>query len=118
MKLRDLTENNEILGRNGGHLTSAAFLDFSNSLKTYGKDEAVRQCALESHTTNDVVEFVRTHQLEEIVDLVEGGHVELFFTPSEEEGAKGDYDEALKSGKVDVSGTQWYTKEEMLKVPY
>ena len=96
----------------------ASFLDFSRNLKTYGEDEAIRQVALESHTTDDLVEFVRTNKLEETVDLVEGGHVELLFTPTEEEGVKRDYDDALKSGAVDVSRTQWYTKEEMLKVPF
>ncbi|EGN96963.1 hypothetical protein SERLA73DRAFT_185222 [Serpula lacrymans var. lacrymans S7.3] len=99
-------------GRNGGHLTPAAFFDFKRHVTEYGTDEAIRSLALEAHTASSLVSIINAHGLEEKVDLVEGGHIDLLITEKEVEDARDDYEAAEKAG-VDLRNVQWMSKEEM-----
>ncbi|EJC99722.1 DAO-domain-containing protein [Fomitiporia mediterranea MF3/22] len=99
-------------GRNGGHLTPATFLDFARLAKEMGVEEAKKQFALEDHSADSLVEIIKANRLEDIVDLVSGGHIQLCFTDEELEGVRVDYERAKESG-LDVSTVTFLTKEEV-----
>jgi hypothetical protein len=46
------------------------------------------------------------------VDLVEGGHVRLYFTDREKEEAEADFSAARDAG-VDLSSVEWLSRGEM-----
>ncbi|KAJ7148514.1 FAD dependent oxidoreductase [Mycena crocata] len=98
--------------RNGGHLTPAVFLDFCGYQAKYGTYQAIRSFDLENHTAAEIVKLIREEGWTEAVDLVEGGHTTIFFTPSEFKEANADF-EAAKAAGVDLGGVQWLTREQM-----
>lgn len=104
-----------ILGRNGGHLTPIAFIDFGDLQARYGQQEALKALELEKHTANDVLEFISSQNIADAVDLVAGGHVTMFATDGEYSRAKDDY-EAAKAAGVDLEGVEWLSVEEMRSV--
>ncbi|KAE9401989.1 FAD dependent oxidoreductase [Gymnopus androsaceus JB14] len=99
-------------GRNGGHLTPIAFIDFGDLQARYGQQEALKALELEKHTANDVLEFISSQNIADAVDLVAGGHVTMFATDGEYSRAKDDY-EAAKAAGVDLEGVEWLSVEEM-----
>ncbi|CCL99502.1 uncharacterized protein FIBRA_01520 [Fibroporia radiculosa] len=99
-------------GRNGGHLTPIAFRDFRPAATAHGTDEALRWLALERHTATEIVKIIQEHELEQTVDLVEGGHIDLMFTPEEVADMKADY-EAAKEAGVDLNNVRWFDEAEM-----
>lgn len=99
------------LGRNGGHLTPGLFLDFSGHVK----DKGLKQYALERHSVADILRIIKENGLEETVDLVSGGHIDLMFTEEELKAAQEDFRLAQEAG-ANLSEAQWFTAEEMEKV--
>ncbi|KAG9123692.1 hypothetical protein FRC07_014255 [Ceratobasidium sp. 392] len=94
-------------GRNGGHLTAASIHDFQERVNFYGKDEALRDIALERHTVSSVLEFLdKIPNAAEEVNLVRGGHVSLLFSPEEVEAARADIAAASEAG-LDLTGVEW-----------
>ncbi|TFK48505.1 FAD dependent oxidoreductase [Heliocybe sulcata] len=100
-------------GRNGGHLTPRAFMKFSTYAELYGEHEALSSLAIEHHTSNGIVNIVKSAGLELAVDLVEGGHVDVFFDEESEIEARADYKAAHDAG-ADLQDVQWMDKEDML----
>lgn len=103
------------LGRNGGHLTPGLFLDFSGHVKDMGISEGLKQYALERHSVADILRIIKENGLEETVDLVSGGHIDLMFTEEELKAAQEDFRLAQEAG-ANLSEAQWFTAEEMEKV--
>ena len=82
-----------------------------------GAKEALKQYALEKHTADDLTNFIKDNGLEEAVDFVTGGHIDLIFTEQEFEIAKDDFRLAKEAG-ADLSDAQWFPIEEMKKVVF
>ncbi|KAI1787022.1 FAD dependent oxidoreductase [Ganoderma leucocontextum] len=101
-------------GRNGGHLTPAAFQDFVHHATVYGEDDAVRAAALEQHTVSDIVNIVNDAGKQEETDLVAGGHITLLFTEPEVVQTKADYDAAAAAG-INVDNVQFLTADDVQK---
>ncbi|KAJ7923506.1 FAD dependent oxidoreductase [Mycena leptocephala] len=97
--------------RNGGHLTPVVFLDFCAYESKYGTEQAMRSFELENHTTSEIVKLIREEGWTETVDLIQGGHTTIFFTPGELAASKADY-EAAKVAGIDLTDVRWLTKEE------
>ncbi|KZT21021.1 FAD dependent oxidoreductase [Neolentinus lepideus HHB14362 ss-1] len=97
-------------GRNGGHLTPRAFMEFSTYSELYGEQEALKSLAIEHHTAEGILGSLKSAGLERAVDLVEGGHINIFFTEQSELDAKADY-EAAKAAGADLRGVEWMEKE-------
>lgn len=107
------------LGRNGGHLTPAVFLDFAAQETLYGTTEALKAFALENYTSTAIVRILSEAGLRDAVDHVDGGHTVLLFTPEEEKSIRRDYEVAVRAGmdlQSDSSGVRWVGKEDMMKV--
>ena len=102
-------------GRNGGHLTPAGFLDFKMREKLMGAKEALKQYALEAHSVREIINIIKGNNLEEKVDLVSGGHLDLIFTETELTEAKLDF-EAAKAAGADLDYVRWFSQSEMTKV--
>ena len=85
-------------GRNGGHLTPAAFSGFNARTTTYGPDEARRSYALEAYTTSSFVNLIREHGWTNDVDLVDGGHTDLLFTDRHIKETQRDCEAAVRAG--------------------
>lgn len=83
--------------------------------QAYGIGEALKQLAIEQYTANEIVRVVESHGVEDAVDLVAGGHIDLLFSEEDAEYFNADY-EAAKQAGVDVSAVEWYTKEDMIRV--
>ncbi|KAH7914955.1 FAD dependent oxidoreductase [Hygrophoropsis aurantiaca] len=108
-------------GRNGGHLTPAAFLSFASRAAAYGTQDAARSYALEAHVTSDLVRIVQEQAWVDEVDLVDNGHIGVFMTPEEEADAKLDWDaaNATCNGKGTgmepyLRGVEWLSRERMI----
>ncbi|KAF5390115.1 hypothetical protein D9757_003826 [Collybiopsis confluens] len=100
-------------GRNGGHLTPAVFIDFCNFKARYGQQEALKAFELEHHTEKSILNFVSSHNLEQTVDLVPGGHITVFVTNEELMRAREDFAAAGAAG-INPLNVEWLTSEEML----
>ncbi|TCD71719.1 hypothetical protein EIP91_005485 [Steccherinum ochraceum] len=100
-------------GRNGGHLTETRqfFHEFSRMAQQQGTDEAVRAKALEHYNVQGIVSFIREEHLEDHVDLVSGGLLQLFTNDEEYRITLAQYD-AAKAAGVNVEDIQWLTAEE------
>ena len=85
-------------GRNGGHLTPAAFSGFDARMTAYGPDEAKRSYALEAYTTSSFVNLIREHGWTNDVDLVDGGHIDLLFTDQHVKETQRDREAAVRAG--------------------
>ncbi|KAH9893649.1 FAD dependent oxidoreductase [Cubamyces lactineus] len=101
-------------GRNGGHLTAAAFEDFTAHSALFGTDDAKRAIALEQRTVSQIVNLVKQSGNEGALDLVPGGRVNLLFTEPEVVQARIDL-EAAKAAGIDVSHVDFLTKEQVEK---
>ncbi|KAF9005212.1 FAD dependent oxidoreductase [Cyathus striatus] len=101
-------------GRNGGHLTPAAFLDFTSLAASYGVSEAMKAFKLENHTSDEIIAILKAHGLEANVDLVPGGHTTLFLTHKELDAVRADYKAAKQAGvNLDAHKVEWISKDEM-----
>lgn len=108
-------------GRNGGHLTRNAFSAFLRREAVYGTSEALKSYRLEEYTANSLVDFITARGLGDAVDLVEGGHLQIFRTEDDEIAARKDY-EAYQAARVAHFGApeelsvRWVGTEELAKV--
>lgn len=85
-------------GRNGGHITPAAFFEFHARATKYGPEEAKRSYALEAHTASSLVRLIHDHGWTDDVDLVHGGHISLLFSDKQVEKAWRDREAAADAG--------------------
>jgi len=106
-----------VAGRNGGHLSPVAFSNFDLASQRFGADEALRWLALERHTVTEIVKIVEEHGLEEAVDLVNSGRIELLITPEELADAQADY-EAARAAGVHLDDVHWLTENETFGSSY
>ncbi|KAG1747870.1 FAD dependent oxidoreductase [Suillus paluster] len=97
-------------GRNGGHLTPAAFLGFAQRQALFGMVEATKSYELEQHTTSLLVKIIEENGWTSDIDLVEGGHINLLFTEKEEKEANKDY-EMARQAQLNLDGIEWLPKE-------
>ncbi|KAG1899126.1 FAD dependent oxidoreductase-domain-containing protein [Suillus fuscotomentosus] len=107
-------------GRNGGHLTPAAFTRFAQRQALFDTVEAIKSYELEQHTTSLLVKIIEENGWASDVDLVEGGHISLLFTEKEAKNAHNDFDMA-RQAQLNLDGVEWLSKEELEKeygVPY
>ncbi|KAL4066328.1 FAD dependent oxidoreductase, partial [Scleroderma yunnanense] len=104
-------------GRNGGHLTPISFFNFAGQEEQYGIEEAIRSSALETYTASSIVNVIERHGWSKEIDLVNGGHVSLFFTQDEIKRLERDFERA-KSAGLDLDDVQWLTAEETFGTPY
>ena len=102
-------------GRNGGHLTPAAFLEFAKRQELFDTVEAKKSYELEQHTASLLVQIIEENGWASDVDLVEGGHIGLLFTEKGEEEANKDY-EMARQAQVDLDGVEWLPKEKVQEV--
>lgn len=63
----------------------------------------------------EILKIIHDHHLENVVDLVPGGHVSLLFTESEVQSAKSDYESAQKEG-VDLRAIEWLDSDQVFAV--
>ncbi|KAF8141326.1 FAD dependent oxidoreductase [Boletus edulis] len=99
-------------GRNGGHLTPAAFSEFHDRASKYGPEEAKRSYALEAHTASSLVRIIQDHGWVNDVDLVHGGHIKLLCSDQQVESAQRDREAAVDAG-WSLEGTLGLSKEEV-----
>ncbi|KAG2072464.1 FAD dependent oxidoreductase [Suillus decipiens] len=99
-------------GRNGGHLTPAAFLGFSQRRAFFNTVEAIKSYELEKHTASLLVKIIEGNGWASDIDLVEGGHINLLFTEEEEKDAHKDFDTA-RQAQLNLDGVEWLSKEEL-----
>lgn len=104
-----------LLGRNGGHLSANVHEGFSDREKIYGTDDAIREVALQQHNVSELLKVIRDNGKNTDLDVVAGGHLELFFTEKELEDAKADFLAAQAAG-VDIQYVEWLSKEEVQAV--
>ncbi len=102
-------------GRNGGHLTTYVFQDFHNLANKYGVEQAKAGFALENYTSHAIVKIIEDEGLEDVVNLVHGGHTSIFMTEALEAKRRKDYEEALVAG-MNLDAVKWHSKEEMKAV--
>ncbi|KAF4622053.1 hypothetical protein D9613_009136 [Agrocybe pediades] len=98
-------------GRNGGHLTQNVASSFLAKEARYNTTEAVKSFLLEEYNAKKLVQFIKDRNLEETVDLVNGGHVTLFRTEREAKSVKEDWEAAKKAGFD--TGARWVENEEL-----
>ncbi|KAG1897088.1 FAD dependent oxidoreductase-domain-containing protein [Suillus fuscotomentosus] len=99
-------------GRNGGHLTPAAFLEFAQRQALFDTVEAIKSYKFEQHTASLLVKIIEENGWASDVDLVEGGHINLLFTEKEAENAHKDFDTASQA-QLNLDGVEWLSKEEL-----
>ncbi|KAF8183638.1 FAD dependent oxidoreductase-domain-containing protein [Pholiota molesta] len=106
-------------GRNGGHLVRNVFSSFLSRQALHNTSEAIKTYLLEDYTAKALVNFIKENNLDDTVDLVEGGHITLFRTEEEDNSAKKDYEAAKAAGLGSDSdggmGVRWITNEELIK---
>lgn len=108
----DSSHSSGLAGRNGGHLTPAAFSGFHARATKYGPEEAKRGYALEAHTTSSLTRLIQDHGWTDYVDLVHGGHIDLLFSDQEVEVSQGDREAAVGAG-WSLDGVLVLNKEEV-----
>jgi hypothetical protein len=96
------------------------FSSFLSRQALHNISEAIKMYLLEDYTAKALVNFIKEKNLEDAVDLVEGGHMTLFRTEEEDNNAKKDYEAAKAAGLGSDSdggmGVRWITNEELIKV--
>ncbi|KAH9475491.1 hypothetical protein JR316_0012602 [Psilocybe cubensis] len=102
--------------RNGGHLTPILFHGFSALQARYNTTEALKSFALEAHTSDAIVKFIKQNGLEHEVDLVEGGHLTLLRNKIEEQAFRDDWEKVKSAGSVGPDAkVEWIDNEELSK---
>lgn len=107
-------------GRNGGHLVRNVFNSFISRQASHNTSEAIKTYLLEKYTADSLVDFINDRNLEDEVDLVEGGHITLLRTEQEEIDARNDYEAAKAAGLIadGEMGVRWVGNEELQQVFY
>ncbi|KAF8584249.1 FAD dependent oxidoreductase [Ramaria rubella] len=77
----------------------------------YSAAEALKRLALETHTADSIVSLIESTGHEAEVDLVHGGHLDLFFSDREEVEWRADW-EAAKAAGVDPARVQFLSRNE------
>lgn len=93
-----MTSGSGATGRNGGHLTANTFQEFTHAEAAYGRSEAVKGLALEEWTVQEMLKLIASKGISKQVDLVAGGHNELFTTPAAAAARKADHEAVLEAG--------------------
>ncbi|KAG2141859.1 FAD dependent oxidoreductase [Suillus clintonianus] len=78
----------------------------------FGRAEAMRAYEVEAYTTRSIVSTIQEFGWADDVDLVNGGHMRVYFTEEAACDAKKDL-ECATSSSLDMEATQWVEKEEM-----
>jgi hypothetical protein len=104
-----------LVGRNGGHLTPAAFLEFAQRQALFDTVEAIKSYKLEQHTASLLVKIIEENGWASDLDLVEGGHINLLFTEKEAKNAHKDFDMA-RQAQLDLDGVEWLSQKEVEEV--
>jgi hypothetical protein len=103
------------VGRNGGHLTAAVHEGFVAREKLFGRDDALREIALEQYNIVELLKVITEASQATETDVVSGGHVELLFTEAEYLNSRADFLAAQEAG-VDVRFVEWLSKDEVQSV--
>lgn len=104
-----------VIGRNGGHLTSVVHGGFKARAALFGAEDALREIALQQYNVAELLNIITANGHVAEVDLVSGGHVELFFTEQEYINSRADFAAAEKAG-VDVRCVEWLSEEDVQTV--
>ncbi|KJA16039.1 hypothetical protein HYPSUDRAFT_47784 [Hypholoma sublateritium FD-334 SS-4] len=104
-------------GRNGGHLVRNVFNSFISRQASHNTSEAIKTYLLEKYTADSLVAFINDRNLQDEVDLVEGGHITLLRTEQEETDARNDYEAAKAAGLISDGkmGVRWLGNVELQK---
>ncbi|KAG2029914.1 hypothetical protein BDR03DRAFT_825229, partial [Suillus americanus] len=97
-------------GRNGGHLTPTAFLEFAQRQALFDTVEAIKSYELQQHTASLLVKIIEEKDWASDIDLIEGGHINILFTDKEERDAHKDCYMA-RQARLDLDGIEWLPKE-------
>ena len=100
------------LGRNGGHLRAGTYIGYAAREVAFGRDEATRAYEVEAYTTRSIVSTIQEHRWNDDVDMVNGGHVRVYFTEEAASSAKKDLERA-RASSLDLKAVRWIGKEEM-----
>ncbi|TDL26499.1 FAD dependent oxidoreductase [Rickenella mellea] len=101
-------------GRNGGHLTPKTYAHFRKDVDRYGLMEALKEVLVEERTVKELWQIIRENSLEDTVDVVAEGRIELMFTEEAMKKDLADY-QAAKDAGADVDSVEWFSREEMEK---
>ncbi|KAJ4464376.1 FAD dependent oxidoreductase [Lentinula aciculospora] len=99
-------------GRNGGHLTPYSFFNYREYEGKYGSIEALKSLQLENRTAMAMVSVIEKYTLNDIVDLVAGGHVSLISSEKEYMQLRAEYLAAHRAG-LNVGEVEWLKKEDV-----
>lgn len=96
------------------------FNSFISRQASHNTSEAIKTYLLEKYTADSLVDFINDRNLEDEVDLVEGGHITLLRTEQEEIDARNDYEAAKAAGLIadGEMGVRWVGNEELQQVFY
>jgi hypothetical protein len=98
-------------------LTRNAFSSFLKRQEQSNTSEAVKSYRLEQYTADALVQFITDRNLEDEIDLVEGGHIAVFRTEEEERAARRDYEAARLAGVSTADlGIRWIENKELTEV--
>ncbi|KAJ7099230.1 FAD dependent oxidoreductase-domain-containing protein [Mycena belliarum] len=98
-------------GRNGGHLTPYEFAGFRNAEAQFGREDALRLYAIEDYTATEMVRVARAGGWADAIDLIEGGHTDVFLSNATHMEALADLYAAMEAGKhVNIT---WMSPDEM-----
>jgi glycine/D-amino acid oxidase-like deaminating enzyme len=103
------------VGRNGGHLTPAAFPKFAQRQALFNTVEAIKSYELEQYTVSLLVKIIEENGWASDIDLVKGGHINLLFTEKEARNKREDFDMA-RQAQLNLDGVEWLSKEEVEEV--
>jgi hypothetical protein len=103
------------VGRNGGHLTPAAFPKFAQRQALFNTVEAIKSYELEKYTVSLLVKIIEENGWASDIDLVKGGHINLLFTEKEARNKREDFDMA-RQAQLNLDGVEWLSKEEVEEV--
>ena len=77
----------------------------------YGTEDSIREVALQQHNVSELLKVIHEHGQATELDVVAGGHLELFLTEKELVDAKADFLAAQIAG-IDVRHVDWLSKED------
>ena len=96
-------------------MTAIVHEGFDAREKLFGRDDAVREVALQQYNVAELLNVIKDAGLSAELDVVSGGHVELFFTEKEQTRSKTDFIAARDAG-VDVRYVEWLSKDDVQSV--
>lgn len=102
-------------GRNGGHLTPNPFNGFAKRESAYGPEDSKKTYIIEDYVSRSIVDIIQSHGWTEVVDLVKGDHITLFYTEEVARVALEDFERAKKSG-LDLNDVKFLNRQTMFEV--